>query len=111
MRDILKHIFLLVLFAVPVKPQNATFVASTDRTTVGISEQFEVSFTASGSDVNAVKNFHAPTWTPFVVLSGPNQSTNVQFVNGQVSGSVTFTYYLYAASNRQVHNWGGHHRA
>jgi len=96
MRGILKHIFLLVLFAVPVRPQNATFIASTDRTTVGISEQFEVSFTASGSDVNAVKNFRAPTWTPFVVLSGPNQSTNVQFVNGQVSGSVTFTYYLYA---------------
>ena len=76
--------------------QNGTFVASVDRSSVGTGDRFEVSFTISGSDVNGVKNFKAPNFSPFVVLSGPNQSTNMQFVNGQMSGSVTYTYYLYA---------------
>jgi hypothetical protein len=76
--------------------QNGTFVASVDRSTVGTGDRFEVSFTVSGSDVNGIKNFRAPNFSPFVVLSGPNQSTNMQFINGQMSGSVTYTYYLYA---------------
>lgn len=76
--------------------QNGTFVASVDRTTVGTGDRFEVSFAVSGSDVNGVKNFKPPNFNPFVVLSGPNQSTNMQFINGQMSGSVTYTYYLYA---------------
>ena len=76
--------------------QNGTFVASVDRSSVGTGDRFEVSFTVSGSDVNGVKNFKAPNFSPFVVLSGPNQSTNMQFVNGQMSGSITYTYYLYA---------------
>jgi hypothetical protein len=79
--------------------QNATFVASLDRTTVGASEQFALSFVVSGSDVNGVKNFHPPTFSPFTIVSGPNQSTNMQIINGKASASVTFTYYMYC---RQV---------
>jgi hypothetical protein len=75
--------------------QNVTFVASADRTIVGAGEQFEISFVVSASDVNGAKNFKPPALSPFTVLSGPNQSTNMQFINGQMSGSVSFTYYLY----------------
>jgi hypothetical protein len=75
--------------------QNPAFVASADRTVVGAGEQFEVSFVVSAADVNGAKNFRPPTLSPFTVLSGPNQSTNMQFINGQMSGSVSFTYYLY----------------
>ena len=95
MRFVARHIALLLLLTLTAFAQNVTFVASADRTTVGAGEQFEVSFTVSASDVNGAKNFKPPILTPFVVLSGPNQSTNMQFVNGQMSGSVTFTYYLY----------------
>jgi hypothetical protein len=87
---------LLVVMSLTAAAQNGTFVASVDRSTVGTGDRFEVSFTVSGSDVNGVKNFKAPNFSPFVVLSGPNQSTNMQFINGQMSGSVTYTYYLYA---------------
>jgi hypothetical protein len=89
-----------IVFALCTMPlalaQNATFVASVDRTTLGAGERFEVSFTVSGPDVNAIKNFRPPDWGQLVVLSGPNQSTSVQMINGSVSGSQTYSYYLYA---------------
>jgi len=95
-RNVVRHIVLLMVLSLTATAQNGTFVASVDRSSVGTGDRFEVSFTVSGSDVNGVKNFKAPNFSPFVVLSGPNQSTNMQFVNGQMSGSVTYTYYLYA---------------
>ncbi len=92
----MRHIVLLAAMSLTAIAQNGTFVASVDRATVGTGDRFEVSFAVSGPDVNGVKNFKPPNFNPFVVLSGPNQSTNMQFVNGQMSGSVTYTYYLYA---------------
>lgn len=92
---VLRHSILALVLTTTAVAQNATFVASADRTTVGAGEQFEVSFTVSASDVSGAKNFKPPILAPFTVLSGPNQSTNMQFVNGQMSGSVSFTYYLY----------------
>ena len=76
--------------------QDGSFVASADRTTVPSGEQFEVSFTLSGSDMSGEKNFKAPDFGQLAVLSGPNTSTNMQIVNGRVSASMTYTYYLYA---------------
>jgi hypothetical protein len=95
MKLVLRNSVLALVWTMTAFAQNATFVASADRTTVGAGEQFEVSFVLSSSDVNNAKNFKPPTLTPFSVLSGPNQSTNMQFINGQMSGSVSFTYYLY----------------
>lgn len=93
---VITYMALLLIFTTGAAAQNGTFVASVDRSSVGTGDRFEVSFTVSGSDVNGIKNFKAPNFAPFVVLSGPNQSTNMQFINGQMSGSVTYTYYLYA---------------
>ena len=87
---------MFLAFTLAASAQNGTFVASVDRSTVGTGDRFELSFTVSGSDVNGIRNFKAPNFSPFVVLSGPNQSTNMQFINGQMSGSVTYSYYLYA---------------
>ena len=95
MRFVSRYSVLAFVLTMTAVAQNATFVASADRTTVGAGEQFEVSFVVSASDVNGAKNFKPPTLTPFTVMSGPNQSTNMQFVNGQMSGSISFTYYLY----------------
>jgi hypothetical protein len=96
----MKHLFTLVLsitvLSIGALAQDGTFSASLDRTTVGAGEQFALSFTVSGSDMNSVKNLRPPSFSSFVVMSGPNQSTNMQIVNGQVSASATFTYYLYA---------------
>ncbi|MDR3627373.1 MAG: BatD family protein [Ignavibacteriaceae bacterium] len=87
-------IFLILLYAAVLYPQ--TFTASVKSTTVGLSDQFEVSFNFSGQDINGVKSFSAPAFKGFMILSGPNQSTSMQIINGAVSGSRSYSYYLQA---------------
>ncbi len=55
-------------------------------------EQFQVtfSFNASGSA------FRGPAFGDFDVLGGPNASTSIQIINGQMSQTQTFSYYLRA---------------
>ncbi len=94
-RAALPAIFIAVAMALsPVAAKSQTFTASVNKTTVSQNEQFEVSFTFSTSDVNGIKNFRAPDFKDFVLLSGPNQSTSLQFINGAASGSMTYSYYL-----------------
>ena len=75
-----------------------TFTASANDATVALNQQFQVSFTFAGQNVNGLSNFKAPDFKGFMVLSGPNQSTSMQFINGAVSGSATYTYYVQARS-------------
>ena len=74
--------------------QAQSFTASVSNTTVGEYDQFQVSFTFQAQDINGVGNFRAPGFNNFMVLSGPNQSTSMQIINGAASGSRTFSYYL-----------------
>lgn len=39
-------------------------------------------------------NFNAPTFENFNIVSGPNTSTSMSFMNGRMSQSVAYTYYL-----------------
>ena len=73
-----------------------TLTASVGNVTVSVSDQFQVSFTFSGKDVNGIKSFNPPDFKNFMVLSGPNQSTSMQIINGSVSASATYSYYLRA---------------
>ncbi len=68
------------------------FTASTNRNPVGTGEQFIITYSIN---TNA-SNFEAPPFKDFNVLSGPNQSTSMQIVNGSMSQSVDITYYLQA---------------
>ncbi len=86
---------LLILFmSLPFTVYPQTFTATVNNTTVGLNDQFQVSFTFSGQNVNGVKNFSPPAFNNFMVLSGPNQSTSMQIINGAASGSVSYSYYL-----------------
>jgi BatD DUF11 like domain len=87
----------IVLFSTAfLQAQDGTFTASADPMRVAAGEQFQLTFTFNGSDVNSVRNLKAPDFNQFVVISGPNQSTNMQWINGQMSASVAYTYILYA---------------
>ena len=74
--------------------QNPTFTASVDQTTVGVNDQFEITFTLNGS--GGGNNFRPPSFSDFQVAGGPNQSTNMQFINGTISSSVAYSYVLVA---------------
>ncbi len=67
-----------------------TFTAGVSKNPVGLNEQFQLSFTLSSSG----SAFKPPSLSEFMVLSGPNQSTSMQFVNGSMSQSLTFSYIL-----------------
>ncbi|MBU1101454.1 MAG: BatD family protein [Bacteroidetes bacterium] len=70
------------------------FTSSVDKSKVGENETFQVYFTFKGQNTNGLRNFSAPSFTGFRVLSGPNQSTSMQYINGAMSSSVTYSFYL-----------------
>lgn len=52
---------------------------------------FQVGFTIENANGT---NLKPPAFTDFSVLSGPNTSTSMQWINGNVSQSVTYNYIL-----------------
>jgi len=95
----MKKLFTLFFFSFFIQYQFAqTFTASVDKNPVEQNDRFEVSFTFEGSDINSIRNFIPPSFNDFKILSGPNQSTSMQIINGAVSASRTFSYILIAPS-------------
>jgi hypothetical protein len=91
--------WLLVLFAVAtdgVQAQDATFDAKVDKNPVALGDQFTLSLTLSSTGLSGGKNLQLPDLGKFRVMSGPNQSSSVQFINGAVSSAVTYSYILQA---------------
>jgi hypothetical protein len=82
--------FALIIGCTRLLAQN--FTASASRNTVGVGEQFEVSFAINAN----ASGFTPPSFTNLDVYSGPNESTSVEFVNGNVSQSVTFSFIVAA---------------
>jgi hypothetical protein len=70
---------------------------SVSKNPVAVGEQFQLTFTlnATGS------NFEGPPLNDFFVLSGPNQSSSIQIINGNISHSLSFTYILQAKAEGQ----------
>ncbi|HSD63802.1 MAG TPA: BatD family protein [Ignavibacteriaceae bacterium] len=89
----MKNILLLFVI-VPAIIKAQSFEASVDNTTIGLNDRFQVTFTFEGNDVNSLSDFSAPNFDGFMVLSGPNQSTSMQIINGAVSASLAYSFYL-----------------
>ncbi|HCY76400.1 MAG TPA: hypothetical protein DHV28_10805 [Ignavibacteriales bacterium] len=83
---------ILILFVSLIKAQS--FVATVDNNTVAENDRFELRFTFEGNNLNGLKNFNPPSLKEFRVLSGPNQSTSMQIINGVSSSSLTLSYIL-----------------
>ena len=88
-----RMIFLLILSACfPVQLLAQTLTASVSKNPVSTGEQFQLTFTVNANGTG----FTPPPLNDFMVLSGPNQSTSMQFVNGNMSQSISLSYYLQA---------------
>ncbi|MCU7499458.1 MAG: protein BatD [Ignavibacteria bacterium] len=93
--------FFSLLFSVILLSTNLhaqSFTSSVNSTTVPQNEPFQVVFQFGGDNINALRSFRAPDFKNFEVLSGPNQSTSMQIINGAVSASLTYSFYLQAPS-------------
>jgi hypothetical protein len=74
--------------------QDATFRASVDRNPVGLGDQLTLSLVLTSSGMGGGKNLKLPPLDKFRIMAGPNQSSSVEFINGAVSSTVTYTYIL-----------------
>lgn len=90
-----KFVILLIIcfgFLSPIAAQQ--FTASTDYSKVGVNDRFQVSYTLSGADNSNITNFKQPAFNGFKILSGPNQSSSIQIINGKMSASYSFSFIL-----------------
>jgi len=87
-------IFIFLFLSVPIVILSQEFNATVNETTVANNERFQVSFVFSGDNINNLKNFKPPSFSNFLVLSGPNQSTSIQIINGVKTASLTYSYIL-----------------
>jgi hypothetical protein len=86
--------FLLIIIFFGSLLRAQSFTATVDNNKVGEDERFEARFTFEGKEIKGLKNFIAPSFKDFRVLSGPNQSTSMQIINGVSSSSLTLSYIL-----------------
>jgi hypothetical protein len=70
------------------------FTASVNETTVADNERFQVTLTFSGKSINNLSKFTPPSFENFLILSGPNQSSSIQIINGAQSASLSYTFVV-----------------
>jgi hypothetical protein len=74
--------------------QETKVTASVGSDSVGLQDQFQFSITVSGKDSSDADPPRLQSVKGFTILSGPNVSTQFQWINGRTSNSRTFTYIL-----------------
>ncbi len=84
-------LFVLVFYTETIAQK---FTATVDKSTVGLNEYFQVDFAFEEGNVNELKSFIPPSFNGLVVISGPNESRSMRIINGQVSGSLTYSFVL-----------------
>lgn len=69
------------------------FTASVDRNVVDISERITLTLQAQG-DVSSLPDPKLPDFSDFRIISGPNESSTFQFINGRISSTKSWTFIL-----------------
>ncbi|MBN4081697.1 protein BatD [bacterium AH-315-C07] len=83
--------FLLLAVSFGVHAQEVKFYASVNKKNVQVGERFQVSFNLDNAKG---KSFDPPDFRDFLVYSGPSQSSNMQYVNGNFTQSISYSYIL-----------------
>lgn len=83
---------LLSLSVLAFSQEGTKFTVRVSTDSILLGNNFQVSFTLENAQGT---NFQAPDLgLYFDIISGPNTSTSMQIMNGQMSQSITYTYYL-----------------
>ena len=82
--------FLLILGGASAQDE-AKFSVNVSGDSILFGNYFQVKFTLENAEGS---NFEAPVFEGFNIVSGPNFSSNISIINGDVSRSVSYTYYL-----------------
>lgn len=89
----LKHFFALAVLALAFQITHAQvrFSASLNTNSVPLNQNFQLNFTIENGEGSQLK---LPNLNDFQVLSGPNTSQNMQWINGNVTQSVSYSFIL-----------------
>ena len=102
---VIKFLFLILLltYGLPltIKGQDLQIRSYVSKNKVGLDENFTYSIEVSGK-TTSLPDPQAPDFADFYVLSGPNTSTSIQFVNGRMSATKVHTYYLQPKKKGQL---------
>lgn len=71
--------------------ENPVFKVEVSTDSILMDNYFEVKFTLENADS---RQFIPPSFENFQVLSGPNTSSSMSIVNGDVTQSISYVYYL-----------------
>ena len=74
--------------------QDGTLTAKCSRTTVGLNEQFRITFSTDSRG----GNIEPPAMKDFLIVGGPFQSQQTQIINGNMSFQREVSYQLVAKS-------------
>ncbi|RLD12611.1 hypothetical protein DRI50_08955, partial [candidate division KSB1 bacterium] len=86
-------LFLFVLAASSLQAADINIRSYVNKNVVGLNENFSYSIEVSGKSTS-LPNPVPPKFNDFYVLSGPNTSTNIQWVNGRMSSTKVYSFYL-----------------
>ncbi|HEX3074185.1 MAG TPA: BatD family protein, partial [Ignavibacteriales bacterium] len=84
----------LLFFILAAYSAAQTFTAELNKRSVGVNEEFEISFIYSATDLSNLSTFSHPDFRDFIILTGPNQIQRTQNINGVESASRIISYYL-----------------
>ncbi|MBT3648704.1 MAG: protein BatD [Flavobacteriales bacterium] len=88
----MKRLYVICFLLAPLFLVAQNFSAQLSSGTVKSGERFKLSYSIDAEGTN----FRPPDLSAFTLLSGPNRSSNMQWVNGEYSSSLTYTYILVA---------------
>ncbi len=74
--------------------QETQVTASVSSDAVGVQDQLQFTITVSGQDSGEAQNPRIPRLQGFKIVSGPNISTQYQWINGRSSSAKSFIYVL-----------------
>jgi len=81
------------LFPAALFGRDIEIKASVNRTELPLGEYFQYTVEISGS-IGSIPQPELPDFSEFYILSGPNESSSYQWINGVMSASKTFTFLL-----------------
>lgn len=93
-----QKVFLLIIFAISFAQISVT--ASVDSRNIQKDDIFTYQISIENAD--DVPNFQLPKMTDFSIVSGPNQSSSFQWINGKQSSSVTLSWQLSPKKNGKL---------
>ena len=90
-RTLLGLLFLIGLMVGVQAQEGARFTVEVSTDSILFGNYFKVTFSLENAKAS---DFSAPDFSEFHVVSGPNQASSMSIVNGEVTQSISYSYYL-----------------